>query len=63
MTPTEPVVAHKVLVVDDDGAVGTIMNERLKRKGPELVTAFSATGNPVRHKTICLSLVHESYGY
>lgn len=63
MTPTEPVVAHKVLVVDDDGAARTIMNERLKRKGPELVTAFSATDNPVRHKTTRLSLVHERCGY
>jgi DNA-binding response OmpR family regulator len=31
--------AHRVLLVDDDGAVRTMMNEALRRKGFEIVTA------------------------
>jgi DNA-binding response OmpR family regulator len=43
MTPTEPRVAHRVLLVDDDGAVRAMMDEALKRKGFEVVTASSVT--------------------
>jgi DNA-binding response OmpR family regulator len=39
MTPTEPGVAHRILLVDDDGAVRAMMDEALKRKGFEVVTA------------------------
>jgi DNA-binding response OmpR family regulator len=43
MTPTEPGDAHRVLLVDDDGAVRATMNEGLTRKGFEVVTASSVT--------------------
>jgi len=43
MTPTEPGVAYKVLLVDDDGAVRAMVNEGLQRKGFEVVTASSVT--------------------
>jgi DNA-binding NtrC family response regulator len=43
MTPTEPGVAHRVLLVDDDGAVRAMMNEGLQRKGFKVVTASSVT--------------------
>jgi len=43
MTPTEPGAAHRVLLVDDDGAVRAMMNEGLQRKGFEVVTAASVT--------------------
>jgi DNA-binding response OmpR family regulator len=43
MTPTEPRVAHRVLLVDDDGAVRALMDEALKRKGFEVITASSVT--------------------
>jgi DNA-binding response OmpR family regulator len=43
MTPTEPGVAHRVLLVDDDGAVRAMMNEGLQRKGFTVVTASSVT--------------------
>jgi len=43
MTPTEPGAAHRVLLVDDDGAVRAMMNEGLRRKGFEVVTAASVT--------------------
>jgi DNA-binding response OmpR family regulator len=36
-------VAHRVLLVDDDGAVRAMMNEGLKRKGFEVVTASNVT--------------------
>jgi DNA-binding response OmpR family regulator len=39
MAPTEPRIAHRILLVDDDGAVRTMMDEALKRKGFEVVTA------------------------
>jgi DNA-binding response OmpR family regulator len=39
MTPTEPRVSHRVLLVDDDGAVRAMMDEALTRKGFEVVTA------------------------
>jgi len=32
MAPTEPRIAHRILLVDDDGAVRAMMNEALKRK-------------------------------
>ena len=41
MTPTEPGAAHRVLLVDDDGAVRAMMNEGLQRKGFEVATAAS----------------------
>ena len=41
MSPTEPVVTRRVLLVDDDGAVRAMMNEGLTRKGFEVVTASS----------------------
>jgi len=43
MTPTEPGAAHRVLLVDDDGAVRAMMKEGLQRKGFEVVTASSVT--------------------
>jgi DNA-binding response OmpR family regulator len=39
MTQSEQVVGHRVLLVDDDGAVRAMMNEALTRKGFEVVTA------------------------
>ena len=39
MTQTESGAAHRVLLVDDDGAVRAMMNEALTRKGFEVVTA------------------------
>jgi DNA-binding response OmpR family regulator len=43
MTPIEPGAAHRVLLVDDDGAVRAMMNEGLRRKGFEVATAASVT--------------------
>ena len=43
MTPTELGSVHRVLLVDDDGAVRAMMNEGLQRKGFEVVTASSVT--------------------
>ena len=43
MTPTEPRVAHRVLLVDDDDAVRAMMNEALERKGFEVVAAANVT--------------------
>jgi len=43
MTPTEPGAAHRVLLVDDDGAVRAMMNEGLQRKGFEVVPASSVS--------------------
>jgi DNA-binding response OmpR family regulator len=48
MTPTERRVAHRVLLVDDDGAVRSVMNEALTRKGFEVVTA-SSVPEALRH--------------
>jgi DNA-binding response OmpR family regulator len=39
MTQTEQVIGHRVLLVDDDGAVRAMMNEALTRKGFDVVTA------------------------
>jgi CheY-like chemotaxis protein len=39
MTPTEEPVAHRVLLVDDDDAVRTMMNETLERKRFDVVVA------------------------
>ena len=44
MTPTEPPVAHKVLLVDDDDAVRAMMSATLERKGFEVVPAASVAG-------------------
>jgi DNA-binding response OmpR family regulator len=43
MTPTEPGAAHRVLLVDDDGAVRAMMSQGLERKGFEVVTASSVS--------------------
>jgi DNA-binding response OmpR family regulator len=41
MTLSEPSTNHRVLLVDDDGAVRAMMNQALTRKGFEVVTASS----------------------
>jgi DNA-binding NtrC family response regulator len=43
MTPAEQPVAHRVLLVDDDDAVRTMMNVTLERKGFDVVVAASVT--------------------
>jgi len=43
MTPTEPPVAHRVLLVDDDEAVRAMMNATLERKGFDVVNAASVS--------------------
>jgi DNA-binding response OmpR family regulator len=43
MNLTEPGVAHRVLLVDDDAAVRAMMNQGLERKGFEVVAAASVT--------------------
>jgi DNA-binding response OmpR family regulator len=43
MTPTELRVAHRILLVDDDGAVRAMMSQGLERKGFEVATAASVT--------------------
>jgi DNA-binding response OmpR family regulator len=43
MTPTEPRVVPRILLVDDDGAVRAMMKEGLTHKGFEVVTASSVT--------------------
>jgi DNA-binding response OmpR family regulator len=43
MTPTEPTIACKVLLVDDDDAVRGMMNATLERKGFAVVAAASVT--------------------
>jgi len=43
MTPTEPRAAHRVLLVDDDAAVRSMMTLGLERKGFEVVGADSVT--------------------
>jgi len=48
MTSTEPTVAHKVLLVDDDDAVRSMMNETLEHKGFGVVAAASVT-EALRH--------------
>jgi DNA-binding NtrC family response regulator len=47
-TQTEPRVANRVLLVDDDGAVRDMMNQALTRKGFEVVTA-SSVPEALRH--------------
>ena len=51
MTPTEPAVAYKVLLVDDDDAVRAMMNATLEHKGFEVVAAASVT-EALRHIAI-----------
>jgi DNA-binding response OmpR family regulator len=48
MTPTEPTVAHKVLLVDDDDAVRSMMYATLEHKGFEVIAAASVT-EALRH--------------
>jgi DNA-binding response OmpR family regulator len=43
MTPTELGHAHRVLLVDDDAAVRSMMDEGLRRKGFDVATAASVT--------------------
>jgi DNA-binding NtrC family response regulator len=43
MAPVEPRSAHKVLLVDDDAAVRSMMTEGLERSGFEVVAADSVT--------------------
>jgi DNA-binding response OmpR family regulator len=43
MTPNEPTVAHKVLLVDDDDAIRAMMSATLQHKGFEVVAAASVT--------------------
>ena len=43
MTPTEPPIAHKVLLVDDDDAVRTMMTLTLEHKGFGVVPAANVT--------------------
>ena len=48
MTPTEPPVSHKILLVDDDDAVRDMMNATLEHRGFEVVAAASVT-EALRH--------------
>jgi DNA-binding response OmpR family regulator len=48
MTPTEPPVAHKVLLVDDDDAVRDMMTVALERKGFDVVAA-AGVAEALRH--------------
>src|SRR6202047_4137813 len=50
MTPTEQLVTHKVLLVDDDDAVRAMMKATLGRKGFGLVAVSSVT-EALRHIT------------
>jgi DNA-binding response OmpR family regulator len=43
MSPTEAGATHRVLLVDDDAAVRSMMNQGLERKGYEVVAAASVT--------------------
>lgn len=43
MTPTELPPAHKVLLVDDDDAVRSMMSATLEHRGFEVVAAASVT--------------------
>jgi DNA-binding NtrC family response regulator len=43
MTPTERRIAHKVLLVDDDDALRTMMSLTLEHKGFEVVSAANVT--------------------
>jgi DNA-binding response OmpR family regulator len=48
MIQTEPAITHRVLLVDDDGAVRSMMNEALSRKGFAVITA-SSVSEALRH--------------
>jgi len=48
MTPTEPLVTHKMLLVDDDDGVRTMMTATLQHKGFEVVAAANVT-EALRH--------------
>jgi DNA-binding response OmpR family regulator len=48
MTPTEPPVSHKILLVDDDDAVRDMMSANLEHRGFEVVAAASVT-EALRH--------------
>jgi DNA-binding response OmpR family regulator len=48
MTPTEPPLAHKVLLVDDDDAVRELMTVALERKGFDVVAA-AGVAEALRH--------------
>ena len=48
MTPTEQLVTHRVLLVDDDDAVRAMMKATLERKGFDLVAVSSVT-EALRH--------------
>ena len=48
MTPTEPHVTHKILLVDDDDGVRTMMTATLRHKGFEVVDAANVT-EALRH--------------
>jgi DNA-binding response OmpR family regulator len=50
MAPTEQLVAHRVLLVDDDDAVRAMMNATLERKGFDVVAVASVT-EALRHIT------------
>src|SRR5579863_7363739 len=43
MNPTEPTAAHRILLVDDDAAVRSMMTQGLERKGFEVIAAASVT--------------------
>jgi DNA-binding response OmpR family regulator len=43
MTPTEPRAAHRILLVDDDAAVRSMMTQGLERKGFEVIGADCVT--------------------
>jgi DNA-binding response OmpR family regulator len=50
MTPTEQLITHKVMLVDDDDAVRAMMNATLERKGFDVV-AVSNVPEALRHIT------------
>src|SRR3984893_9166797 len=43
MTPTEPRISHKVLLVDDDDAVREMMTSTLEYKGFDVIAAANVT--------------------
>src|SRR6202521_1131607 len=43
MTPTEPRISHKVLLVDDDEAIREMMTATLEHKGFDVVAATNVT--------------------
>jgi len=48
MNPTEGSVAHKILLVDDDDGVRTMMTLTLEHKGFDVVAAASVPGELIR---------------